>query len=281
VSSTTPGTVSKILWHFTGGPKRLENGFQSEELRDPEIAYKALSAIVTSQRLKMGSVKERFITNVETLADAHQRVFSRKMGSLLADSMRVDAKEYPFELKSAVCVADIPIQHLTYHAERYGQFAIGFHREVLVKHRFNPVLYTLPSSPIAECITNAMREVTTFQASLNNGYIEQKDPFEGMPEDFIGRKFPSDIEVIGSHLDALQEQLSSLMLYFKGFSNQEFETIYCEREWRSERDFIFALEDVPMIILPKEGDYFARFLQEHPGLPRTIPVIPWEDLIEH
>jgi hypothetical protein len=36
---------------------------------------------------------------------------------------------------------------LGYHSRRYGRFALGFHREAVVKAGFNPVFYTLQDAP--------------------------------------------------------------------------------------------------------------------------------------
>ena len=48
------------------------------------------------------------------------------------------------------CLSEIPIQHLPYHAKRYGRFAIGFHRESCLQKGFRPVLYALEDDWIAE-----------------------------------------------------------------------------------------------------------------------------------
>lgn len=69
----------------------------------------------------------------------------------------------------------------------------------------------------------------------------------------------------------------------------EFDTIYCEREWRSLRTYHFQEYDdaIAMIVLPrneKRGKYFNDFVSkdaERLGLPRSIPIVPWEDLIEY
>jgi hypothetical protein len=55
--------------------------------------------------------------------------------------------------------------------------------------------------------------------------------------------------------------------------------------------FQFSLHnDVAMIVLPKEGDreddrnYFRSFVEydaQKLNLPRSVPIVPWEDLIEN
>ncbi len=53
-----PGTVSEILWHFTGGPRWNKNlNRQDAELKPPDEAYAALSSILASRN--SGSVNTR------------------------------------------------------------------------------------------------------------------------------------------------------------------------------------------------------------------------------
>ena len=54
-----PGTVSKILWHFTGGPLwDLESNAQSKRKKPKTIAYKNLISILDSKELRIGNYKE-------------------------------------------------------------------------------------------------------------------------------------------------------------------------------------------------------------------------------
>jgi hypothetical protein len=77
-----------------------------------------------------------------------------------------------------------------------------------------------------------------------------------------------------------------LLAFFKTFERKDFSTIYCEREWRSTKAFSFALDDVAMIVLPRwpgGASYLDQFLDmaRKLKLPRSIPIVPWEDLVEH
>jgi len=76
------------------------------------------------------------------------------------------------------------------------------------------------------------------------------------------------------------------MAFVKTFSSEEFSTIYCEREWRSTKDFTFKMDDVAMIVIPKDSktNYSRQFVNEiaHDiGIPRAVPIVPWEDFAEH
>jgi hypothetical protein len=76
-----------------------------------------------------------------------------------------------------------------------------------------------------------------------------------------------------------------LLAFVKIFANDEFSAIYCEREWRSTNPFRFTIDDVAMIVLPgvvENRRYFDEFVSgSSEGVPRSIPIVPWEDLIEH
>ena len=55
----SPGTVSKILWHFTGGP--CWNEESKKQLKSPKpasIAYKNLISILRTKELRLGTYKE-------------------------------------------------------------------------------------------------------------------------------------------------------------------------------------------------------------------------------
>ena len=54
-----PGTVSKILWHFTGGPTWNEKKKKQNTSPKPsKDAYKNLISILESKELRVGTYKE-------------------------------------------------------------------------------------------------------------------------------------------------------------------------------------------------------------------------------
>ncbi len=40
---------------------------------------------------------------------------------------------------------------------------------------------------------------------------------------------------------------------------------------------------MPMVVVPKDGGYFKRLINdaESIGLPKTVSIVAWEDLVEH
>ena len=157
--TTRPGTVSKILWHFTGGPMWDDvNNRQLTELKPAAKGYDALKAILKTQQLRVGRYHE-----VVRVIVPEKRVYDpiRKEVDIL--------KNHPVTVKSksVCCVADIPLQHIDYHSNRYGKIAIGFQRDSIVKAGFNPVMYTLENTELLNSIYqgySAIDEVEPFGA---------------------------------------------------------------------------------------------------------------------
>ena len=133
----TPGTVSQILWHFTGGPTwdNVANK-QSASRKSAATAYNALIGILETRELRVGAYKEVVKVRVEKV-----RTWDRKAKKFRTEHDVMQT----LESAPVCCLVDIPIMHLTYHAPRYGQFALGFHREAALRARFNPVFYTCTS----------------------------------------------------------------------------------------------------------------------------------------
>jgi len=280
----SPGTVSKILWHFTGGPRWNSEARQQESDPKPrEDAYAALLSILNSKELRVGSCQE--VVKV--------RVPVRRRFDSTANRM-VEELDSLITLISApvCCVADIPIAHLAYHAERYGKVAVGFHREAVLKAGFNPVFYTLHDTSVLQNLyqglaqledvdVDSLESVADELGEAECGYGHQVDvsSSHALYEVRIGA------DMIKDGVKQAMANFDEVLAFVKSFERNEFQTIYCEREWRSISAFGFSYSDVAMIVLPKQdGDYFSRFSSEDSvtlSVPRSLPIVPWEDLVEH
>lgn len=255
--SKTPGTVSKILWHFTGGPEwDREINKQKKTLKRSQLAFEILNKIIDQRILMTGS-------------------FSEVSQSLAIN--RDDDDIMTISTRPVCCLADIPIQHLSYHAKRYGKFAIGFHRHN-VGPQFNPVLY------------NAIGSDLNIQIGLLHQWGQDEGAFKlekllremGLSADPQYREVFDLIEDIQMNFTVSSSLLVDVLTYSKSFnSNSEFGTIYCEREWRSTQDFYFEPSDIAMVVLPRRGGFYNRFLQEQTELLKFFSVVAWEDLVEH
>ena len=156
MSDSNPGTVSKILWHFTGGPAwDPQKNKQSPRLKPPIDAFGKLKSIIKSRTLKVG----RFREVINVVLPAYRQYSPSKKGIIVIKNKRITMYSSP-----VCCLADIPAVHLGYHAKRYGQFAIGFHRRSVVQHGFNPVLYTLPTTEVIRHIYEGLSSLESIDA---------------------------------------------------------------------------------------------------------------------
>jgi hypothetical protein len=278
----TPGTVSKILWHFTGGPVwDSERRKQSDLAKPSDQAYDNLKSILKSGELRLGSYKE--VVRVR-LAPFWKR--DRKTGKKTLVNPGVTF----VESSPVCCLADIPAPHLGYHARRYGKFALGFHRDAVVQAGFNPVFYTLHDAPTIRSIYRGFAALNKANVdAIGNGVDAALSALDDdYPSDAAFELYDirSEANLIGKRISTARKSLSDFVAFVKTFERTEFNTIYCEREWRSIRPFNFDIEDIAMVVLPRkigQNHYFRRFVERFPigrNLPRGIPIVAWEDLVE-
>jgi len=280
--SFRPGTVSKILWHFTGGPQwDSKNNKQLKKLKPATQGYNALKAIIDSKQLRVGNYQE--IVKVIVPEKRRYNLDTKKIE--IRTNIPVTVKSKP-----VCCVADIPLQHLAYHSNRYGKIAIGFHRESIVKAGFNPVIYTLEDTSLLNAIYQgyySVDDVLTDEAESEvesvQGQIDRLIEDHDLDDDIDTSDISSALSYIESGHSKIESSFENLMAYIKTFDTSEFESIYCEREWRSTKSYNFKLEDIALIILPRKQsktNFYQKFLKET-NLPKDVVVACWEDLIEH
>lgn len=277
-----PGTVSKILWHFTGGPMWDETtNKQLKELKPAIKGYEALKAILKSQELRVGKYHE--IVKVIVPEKRRYNIEKKNIETLINHPVTVKSKP-------VCCVADIPLQHIDYHSNRYGKIAIGFHRESIIKSGFNPVMYTLEDTVLLNSIYqgylavddvnpyNAKSEIESVQNEIDSVIAENN-----LDTYIDTSSLLSDLEWIEHSHQKIDESFQGFLAYIKTFDTTEFDSIYCEREWRCTNNFSFTVDDIAIIVLPREQEgerFYEQFLDEV-SLPRTVTIACWEDLIEH
>ncbi len=282
---STPGTVSKILWHFTGGPlwDKATNK-QGAKLKSTEDACKALMGILKDKTLRLGGYKEVVKVNVRRV-----KTFDP------ATKQVVTNFNVPRTLQSApvCCLADIPIQHLNYHAERYGKVAIGFHRSAAVRAGFSPVLYQVHTCSVLQDIYNGLSALEGVDlASIEDAASTVGDEISGLQCEeghtvvTDGLSAVYDLEghanVVTEAIQSANDSFQTLLCFIKTFDESDFGTIYCEREWRSTKQFEFGYDDISMIVVPKntdDGEHYGRFVEEARSsrVPLTVSLIAWDD----
>ncbi len=285
----SPGTVSKILWHFTGGPTWNPKTKRQNAVPKPAAdAYANLKSVLQSGELRLGTYKE-----VVKVIIAERRIFN-------PETRKAEIKRnVPVEVESSsvCCLADIPAPHLRYHAYRYGRFAIGFHRDAVIRAGFNPVFYTLEDTPVIRSIYEGFSSLEFADMSeIRSAASEIESKVSNIDADHDDLDFDVSNELlqIDSAAESLEtavsdskQSLQDFVAFVKTFNRDEFTSIYCEREWRSTKAYNFGVDDIAMIVLPRfirETYYFKDFVESFAPrirLPRRIPVIPWDDLIEH
>jgi len=286
-NNTTPGTVSKILWHFTGGPIWNEKTKkQSNTLKSSAVAFENLKSILRTKTLRLGTYKEvvKVILPERKKLNYKTRIVEVKKNDPVT-----------IESSSVCCLSDIPAPHLHYHAQRYGKFAIGFHRNAITRAGFNPVFYTLEDTPIVRSIYEGFSSFKFSNPDLirftTSSIEEQVSEIE---DDSVDIDISHDIWIIDNEINEIEESISNakqsledFIAFVKTFNQKEFGTIYCEREWRSTEQYKFGIDDIAMIVLPKNirgTKYFRNFAERvvpRLKLPRRIPIVPWEDLVEY
>jgi len=286
-NNTTPGTVSKILWHFTGGPIWNEKTKkQSNTLKTSAVAFENLKSILRTKTLRLGSYKE--VVNV--ILPEHRKLNSKTGKYEIQKNVPV-----AIESSSVCCLSDIPAPHLHYHAQRYGKFAIGFHRNAITRAGFNPVFYTLEDTPIVRSIYGGFLSFNYSDPdAIRNAASSIEVQVSEIENDSVNTTIYDDIWTIDNEINEIEDSISNakqsledFIAFVKTFNKKEFGTIYCEREWRSTEQYKFGVDDIAMIVLPKNirgNKYFRNFAERvvpRLKLPRRIPIVPWEDLVEY
>lgn len=152
-----------------------------------------------------------------------------------------------------VCFADIPINDLSLHMEKYSNFGIAFKKDYLVKYGANPVLYVVQNGKADE--TGKTRDMR-YRYYLKQ-YARLKEEIRKLStvEEMNG------IKELFTELD--QFLMEDMFSYIKPFdalkSDADEDNYYLEREWRIIGNLPFTLKDVTRILIPEK---YGKKLQE-------------------
>ncbi len=209
------GYFSKIYWHFTGGPIiNWENIRMPKEIEGEQKS--STDAVL---------ILNKILSSRQLLATCTEKI----MGELRTNDF--------------CCVCDIPLKDLIYHADYYGKVAIGFSAKAIHK-QFNPVLYLEREFPIPD---NTLIDGSIILNGDKN-FDDGDSAFELMSYLF-------GLDKNTQYKDFLSDYLGNMKQFIKftRFSENDDETFYREREWRSiNGDFNFETDDVEAIIVPRE-----------------------------
>lgn len=281
-SSSHPGTVSNILWHFTGGPTwNDKEKRQNVKPKNAKDAYSNLIKILTSRTLKLGSYSER----LEIAIPAYV------VNKSLINEPPAGTRTEIIESSPVCCLADVPIMHLEYIARRYGKFAIGFRRDSVVNSNFNPVLYTLKDKLIIKKVFKSIGSLEAIDDRVFDQSMNDLMELSNMSSKtiFVDKynNIYKNINRLRNRFREARDGIAHLLAFVKTFDNKQWHTVYCEREWRSTEEYQFKFNDVALIVIPRmvnKVQYYEEFCSKLIGsinIPMTIPVVPWEDIIEY
>lgn len=251
-------------------------------------AYNNLRSILKSREIRLGGYKE--IVRL-TLPEV------RRWDSALRRIVILRKVPVVLESSPVCCLSDIPAPHLGYHASRYGKFALGFRRDAVINAGFNPVFYTLEHTAIIRAIYEGLSSLESVDF---HGIAAAADQIESAVDDASTEHEHLDLDVSNevadiegeastaeSLVEDARQSIADFVAFVKTFDPSEFSTVYCEREWRSTHVYHFDIDHVAMVVLPESAagrKYFRPFVERvapQMKLPRRIPVVAWEDLVEH
>ncbi|UFU01111.1 abortive infection system antitoxin AbiGi family protein [Radiobacillus kanasensis] len=172
------------------------------------------------------------------------------------------------------CFADIPIDDLSLHMEKYSSFGISFSKEFLVRLGANPVFYIVKNGSVVESIKRekviqdgeelqspSYQEKETRDQFFHHKIIEYFYTMERLK-----KKVGNDDQL--THL--LQEMddflVKNIFAFLKPFDASKADgdknNYYMEREWRLVGNVKFSLSDVRRVLLPEK--YAKDFRKELP-----------------
>jgi len=161
-----------------------------------------------------------------------------------------------------VCFADIPINDLSLHMEKYSNFGIAFKKDFLVKHGANPVFYVTQNGNVnRNRLPKSKKE--WFQENIKN-YFTLKEKLQHLPcDDEL-----AEVKNLFSKLDPFL--VHDIFAYIKAFdaskSDADEDNYYLEREWRIVGDLPFSVDDITRILIPeKYGKPLRERLPEYYG----------------
>ena len=161
------------------------------------------------------------------------------------------------------CFADIPINDLSLHMEKYSNFGLAFKKDFLVKKGANPVHYIATNGMIREADgepTNQNRE-DYFKTNIEQ-YISLISQIKKMIEK--NEHMVNRLAMFDSFL------MKQIFAYLKPFdaskTDADEENYYLEREWRIVGDVKFTLDDINRILIPeKYGKQLREVLPGYSG----------------
>jgi len=220
--------VSKELTHFVGRHQPEEERFE----------------------LLINIIKSGWILHRPVSSNSNQKV-----------KINTNAEELEeIIIPEIICFADIPINDLSLHMEKYSNFGIAFKKDFLVARGANPVMYVTQNGKMDK---SEISRDQWFRDNIKN-YFKMKAKLEKIK----GDKELAEIKDMLPGID--QFLLHDLFAFLKPFdaskSDADEDNYYLEREWRIVGNLPFSLDDITRILIPERyGKELRECLPEYYG----------------
>lgn len=238
---------SKIFWHFTGSPKNID--------------WKNISC--PNDIENFGTPK----SDAESIEILKNIIDSQELKANATEKILGDLQTNKF-----CCVTDIPMNFLHIHKKYYGNVAIGFSSNNIYQN-FNPVLYFKKDNffekflEFVKCtpIKIKLEELGISENDAVNNYFE-------LNEDGT-YSIPSEEPLIDISKEGVRYLVDHIK--FTKFSDTPGESFYQEKEWRCIANFHFDINDIEVLIVPKENiNDLIEYLSTKPI--NNISILSWE-----
>ena len=180
----------------------------------------------------------------------------------------------------AVCFAELPLDDLGLHMQKYGCFGLSFKKRYLIGHGARPVTYIPKNSPNpvtgkgrGTYIPTHLRELYANISHLVTRLFPHGDVGPTRRE---GAQRLTDNNALQETLEILAFKwhfvLTEMIFYIKVFDDEkpldDPDNYYTEREWRVTHDVYFGAQDIATIIVPTE--YRERVETDFPNLAEHV-----------
>ncbi|RDW21314.1 hypothetical protein CWR48_02560 [Oceanobacillus arenosus] len=167
------------------------------------------------------------------------------------------------------CFADIPINDLSLHMEKYSNFGLALKKDFLVEKGANPVYYIATNGIVQEangCLTGQNKRREDYFKTNVKRYFSLMNQVR----DLIDKGEQESMQTL-DELQWLDSFITKhIFAYLKPFDASKIdadkENYYLEREWRIIGDVQFTLDDITRILIPEEyGKQLRKALPDYVG----------------
>ncbi|WP_085991149.1 abortive infection system antitoxin AbiGi family protein [Oceanobacillus senegalensis] len=164
------------------------------------------------------------------------------------------------------CFADIPINDLSLHMEKYSNFGLSFKKDFLVEKGANPVYYIATNGLIEKQKEGKEQRESYFEENIKSYFTLMRDVKERIQRNSDENK-AMELQML-QHLDTFL--VKHIFAYLKPFdaskTDADEENYYLEREWRIVGDVPFVMNDITRILIPERyGKKLREVLPDYHG----------------